>query len=78
MITKFVIKEDYNNTRLDKWFRKEVINLPQSLIEKQIRKNKIKINKRKIKSNYSLKTKDLVEIYDVQKFKSHERVEKLS
>ena len=69
MITKFVIKEDYNNTRLDKWFKKEVINLPQSLIEKQIRKNKIKINKRKIKSNYRLKTKDLVEIYDVQKFK---------
>mgnify|MGYP001309077014 CR=1 FL=1 len=71
MIIKFVIKEEYNNTRLDRWFKKEVINLPQSLIEKHIRKNKIKINNRKIKSNYRLKTKDLVEIYDVKKFKEN-------
>ena len=34
----FIVKDDYNNFRLDKWFRKNVHDVPQSLIEKSIRK----------------------------------------
>ena len=40
--------DDYHDTRLDKWFKQKVISLPHSLIEKIIRQNKIKVNKKKL------------------------------
>ncbi len=65
----FTVEDDFNDSRLDKWFKLKIINLPHSLIEKIIRKNKIKVNKKKTKSSYRLQTGDLVEIYDISKFK---------
>ena len=47
----FTVDEDYHESRLDKWFKQNVINLPHSLLEKIIRQNKIKVNK-KIKIKY--------------------------
>ena len=69
MRKSFTVDDDFNNSRLDKWFKQKVINLPHSLIEKFIRNNKIKINKKKTKSSYRLQTGDLVEIFDINKFK---------
>ncbi len=69
MHKSFIVDEDFNNSRLDKWFKQKVINLPHSLIEKIIRNNKIKINKKKTKSSYRLQTGDLVEIFDINRFK---------
>ena len=43
----FSVKNDFVNTRLDRWFRKNVCEVPQSLIEKNIRKGKIKVNNKK-------------------------------
>ena len=43
----YTIEKDYQNSRFDKWFKSNIINLPQSLIEKIIRLNKVKINKKK-------------------------------
>ena len=40
----FLVKNDFVNSRLDKWFKKNVFDVPQSLIEKNIRKGNIKIN----------------------------------
>ena len=68
MPQKFLIDKDYNNTRFDRWFKNTVINLPQSLIEKIIRTNKVKVNKSKTKSSYRLQVDDIVEIYDISKF----------
>ena len=45
----FTVVEEYHESRLDKWFKQNVINLPHSLIEKIIRQNKIKVNKKKKK-----------------------------
>ena len=42
MPKSFTVDEDYNDSRLDKWFKDKIINLPHSLIEKIIRQNKIK------------------------------------
>jgi 23S rRNA-/tRNA-specific pseudouridylate synthase len=47
MPQKYTVEKDYHNSRFDRWFKAKVINLPQSLIEKIIRKNKIKINRKK-------------------------------
>ena len=65
----FTVDDDFNNSRLDKWFINKVVNLPHSLIEKIIRQNKIKVNKKKTKSSYRLQTGDLIEIHDISKFK---------
>ncbi len=69
MPQKVTVKEDYHNTRFDRWFKSNVIDLPQSLIEKILRLNKIKINRKKIKSSYRVQLGDIVEIYDISKFK---------
>ena len=65
----FIVDDNYHDTRLDKWFVQTVISLPHSLVEKIIRQNKIKVNKKKTKSSYRLQNGDLIEIYDISKFK---------
>ena len=47
MLKSFTVEDDYNDSRLDRWFKQNVIDLPHSLIEKIIRQNKIKVNKKK-------------------------------
>jgi 23S rRNA pseudouridine955/2504/2580 synthase len=47
--------------------------LPQSLIEKIIRKNKVKINRKKTKTSYRMQLGDIVEVYDISKFKTTDR-----
>jgi 23S rRNA pseudouridine955/2504/2580 synthase len=77
MPKSFKVDEDYNDSRLDKWFKDKIINLPHSLIEKIIRQNKIKVNKKKTKSSYRLKFDDVIEIYDISKFKATEKLKKI-
>ena len=48
MPKSFIVGDDFNDSRLDKWFKNKVIRLPHSLIEKIIRQNKIKVNKKKL------------------------------
>ena len=69
MPKSFTVNDDYHDTRLDKWFKQQVISLPHSLIEKIIRQNKIKVNRKKTKSSHRLQKGDLIEIYDISKFK---------
>ena len=58
----YTVSEDFVNSRLDRWFRKNICQVPQSLIEKSIRKGKIKVNNKKNKSSYKLKNNDQIEI----------------
>jgi 23S rRNA pseudouridine955/2504/2580 synthase len=73
MPQKVTVKDDYHNSRFDKWFKANIIDLPQSLIERILRLNKIKINRKKIKSSYRVQKGDIVEIYDISKFKVTDR-----
>ena len=59
----FKIEEDFENTRLDKWFKKKVKPLPQSLIERTLRKGKILVNGKKAKSSYKIQINDEIKIY---------------
>ena len=72
----FIVDDEYHEARLDKWFKHKVINLPHSLVERIIRQNKVKINKKKPKSSYRLQAGDLIEIFDISKFKSRDKKEK--
>ena len=69
MPKSFIVDDEYNDSRLDKWFKNKILSLPHSLIEKIIRQNKIKVNKKKTKSSYRLQLGDLIEIYDISKLK---------
>ena len=69
MISKFVVRKDYHNTRFDRWFKHNVSDLPQSLLEKLIRKNKIKVNKKKIKTKYRVQLDDVIEVFNYEKIK---------
>ena len=61
----YTIKTDYAETRLDRWFRKHIGQVPQSLIEKNLRKGKIKVNHKKVKSSYKLQKNDQVILFDI-------------
>ncbi len=77
MPKSYTVDDDYNDSRLDKWFKDKVINLPHSLLEKILRQNKVKVNKKKTKSSYRLQSGDLIEIYNISKFKSVDKKEKI-
>ena len=77
MPKSYTVDDDYNDSRLDKWFKNKIINLPHSLLEKILRQNKVKVNKKKTKSSYRLQAGDLIEIYDISKFKPVDKKEKI-
>ena len=69
MPKSYTVDDDYNDSRLDKWFKNEILNLPHSLLEKILRQNKVKVNKKKTKSSYRLQKGDLIEVYNISKLK---------
>ncbi len=77
MPKSYTVDDDYSDSRLDKWFKNKIINLPHSLLEKILRQNKIKVNKKKTKSSYRLQKGDLIEIYDISKLKPVNKKEKI-
>ena len=77
MPKSYIVDDDYNESRLDKWFKNKIINVPHSLIEKILRQNKVKVNNRKTKSSYRLQTGDLIEIYDISKLKPVDKKENI-
>ena len=60
----YSINDDFAAMRLDKWIKKNISDIPQSLVEKNIRKGNIKINNKKEKSSYKLKKNDKVVLYN--------------
>ena len=76
MPKSYIVVDDYHDSRLDRWFKQNVINLPHSLIEKIIRQNKIKVNKKKIKSSSRIQSGDIIEVYDISKFKPIDKEKK--
>ena len=64
MKKSFLIEDIFTNSRLDRWIRRNVCQIPQSLIEKNIRRGNIKINNKREKSSYKLQKKDLVTLHN--------------
>jgi len=66
---EYIIDENYEEVRLDKFIRKKYKALPLSLIYNMIRKGQIKVNHKKSKENYRLIKGDLVFIYSEEENK---------
>ena len=73
MHKSYIVEKDFHNSRFDKWFKTNVIDIPHSLIQKIIRLNKAKINKKKAKTFHRLKAGDQIDIFDISKFRSNEK-----
>ena len=65
----FTVNNDYHDSRFDKWFKKNVIDIPHSLIEKIIRQNKVKVNNKRTKSSYRVQRGDIIKIFEISKIK---------
>ena len=64
MNRSYKIKPIHVTMRLDRWIKNNIGKYPQSLLEKSIRKGKIKLNKKKTNSSYKLKIGDEVSFYN--------------
>ena len=66
----------YASMRIDRFLRKHFESIPQSLIEKNLRNGKIKINKKKIKSSTKLNTNDIIELhnFEIKKEKKNKKI----
>jgi len=66
----------YVGMRIDRFLRKHFETIPQSLIEKNLRSGKIKLNKKKIKNSIKLKINDKIELHNfvVKKEKVNKKI----
>ena len=61
MKKSYIVDSTCNDMRLDRWLRLKIGKIPQGLVEKYLRTGKIKLNRKKVKSSYKIKTKDELE-----------------
>ena len=58
------VDNTFSGMRIDRFLRRYFVSAPQSLIEKNLRNGKIKLNNRKIKSSTKVKNNDLIELFN--------------
>ena len=67
MIKIFKIEQSSEDQRLDKYLKREFLNLNQIFIEKNLRKKNILVNNQKVKSKYLVKNGDEIIIKNFSK-----------
>ncbi len=70
------VDKTYNDMRIDRFLRNHFGKIPQSLIEKNLRNGKIKLNKKKIKSSKKVKLNDQIELYNFKFKKNIKQIKK--
>ena len=55
-----LVKKDFINSRIDRWIKRNICQVPQSLLEKNLRNKNVTINNLKVKSSYKLKVDDKI------------------
>jgi len=65
MKKSYVVDSTYNDMRIDRWIRNFVGQIPQGLIEKNLRAGKIKINNKKIKSSHKIRIGDKIDLFNI-------------
>ncbi len=61
----YIVDSTFNDMRIDRWIRHLIGKVPQSLIEKNLRAGKIKLNKKKVKSSHKVKFNDKIDIFNI-------------
>jgi len=66
MKKSYIVDSTCNDMRLDRWLRLKIGKIPQGLVEKYLRTGKIKLNRKKVKSSFKLKTNDEINIFHIE------------
>jgi len=66
MKKSYIVDSTCNDMRIDRWIRFKIGKVPQGLIEKYLRSGKIKLNKKKIKSSQKIRTKDNIDLFNIE------------
>ena len=61
----FKIDKSSIGMRIDRWIKNNIGKLPQSLIEKELRKGNIKLNDKKVKSSIKINLNDQIKFYNL-------------
>ena len=65
MIKIFKVDEQFSDMRIDRFIKKNIRNIPQGLIEKNLRAGRIKLNGKKIKSSHRIKKNDELNFFNI-------------
>ena len=60
----YCVEETLSDMRIDRWLRNKFGRIPQGLIERNLRNGKIKLNKKKVKSSFKVKTNDKIYLFN--------------
>ena len=66
MKKSYIVDSTCKDMRIDRWIRLKIGKIPQGLIEKYLRLGKIKLNRKKIKSSQKIKTKDNIDLFNIE------------
>ena len=58
------VDESFNGMRIDRFLRNHLGDIPQGLIEKNLRNGSIKLNKKKVKSFIKVKSGDQINFFN--------------
>ena len=67
MIKNFKVQAKDEETRIDRWLKRNFSSLNQNFIERNLRKGLIKIIHSKVKANYKVMNNDIVNIFNYSK-----------
>ena len=65
MIKTFTINDQSSDMRIDRFIKKNIKDIPQGLIEKNLRNGKIKLNSKKVKSSQRVKKNDKLTFFNI-------------
>ncbi len=65
MKKSYIVDSTCNDMRIDRWLRHTLGKMPQSLIEKNLRNGKIKLNNKKVKSSTKIKINDKIDLFNL-------------
>ena len=60
------VDKTFEGMRVDRFLRNRLGQIPQGLIEKNLRNGKIKLNKKKVKSSKKIQFNDEIELYNLE------------
>ena len=66
MKKSYIVDSTCKDMRVDRFIRHILGKIPQSLIEKNLRAGKIKLNKKKIKSSHKVKINDQIDLFNLE------------
>ena len=62
----YIVDTTCNDMRIDRWLRLKIGKIPQGLVEKYLRTGKIKLNRKRVKSSFKVKSNDEINIFNIE------------